>query len=302
MALEFAATATQHFPSQHQQSAYPYQYQYNDLYHSQVQQSTRQTSQSHAQPPQQSQGLPPTPQSSVSSRPSTNSPTSPQPSTVTTTATDTTSTGPATMLPPYLGFQSRQLRPARSPLYTPAVLRPTEHFTPASSSEQGLRRHARGAKSTSAVSITQIAPLTPSVSASGSLEGGGVAERGSQAGIETEETDLAHEQGRAVSEQGHMREVSWQATADSTGGAGQRGGSWIGDYLPGRIARIVIDEWNDRGLEEGVTGLPTRDHWKVSFSLSNILHSRPKSSLHSVASRSNTAVAEPSVPSFRSST
>ena len=67
-------------------------------------------------------------------------------------------------------------------------------------------------------------------------------------------------------DEGRVGQIRWQSTTDNIGGAGQRRGSWIGEYFPGRLARLVTDEWNDRGLEEHVTGLPTRDHWKVSES------------------------------------
>ena len=54
----------------------------------------------------------PSPESSTGSTPSNNSPQSPRHA--------------LTAGPPHLAFQSRQLRPPKSPLYVPAVLRPTE--------------------------------------------------------------------------------------------------------------------------------------------------------------------------------
>lgn len=39
------------------------------------------------------------------------------------------------------------------------------------------------------------------------------------------------------------------------------------EYFKANVNRVVTDEWNEMVMECEVTGMPTRDHWKVSFSL-----------------------------------
>jgi len=104
---------------------------------------------------------------------------------------------------PHLPLHTRQLRPPKSPLYVPAVLRPTE----------------RPIKQT---------PLTPPRSVHGSLD----SLEGAEAG----------------------RALSRRSTGESMKKAG--------------LSRLVESE---RTIESGVaivTGLPTREHWKVSVLLS----------------------------------
>lgn len=136
------------------------------------------------------------------------SPTSPR------TTFSTPSSSSSTALP-YLGFQTRQLRPPKSPLYIPAVLRPTERPQRYSN----LTRQGRASGATS--------PLTPPLSAGNSFDG-------KDAGI------LAN-----VTPDGMPRRCR------------------DNDALTQGVTRIVTDEWNQDNFED-VTGLPTRDHWKVS--------------------------------------
>lgn len=37
------------------------------------------------------------------------------------------------------------------------------------------------------------------------------------------------------------------------------------EYFKANVNRVVTDEWNEVVMECEVTGMPTRDHWKVSF-------------------------------------
>ncbi|KAI9721601.1 MAG: hypothetical protein M1828_005091 [Chrysothrix sp. TS-e1954] len=190
------------------------------------QQQLRQETQQHQQ-----QSRLPTPASSTSTTPSTASPASPPyllPA-QTNSSASTAATSAGSTLPPHFGVQSRQLRPARSPLYVPAVLRPTEHFGSSNaSSKQKAQRHRRGQSEAAAAGAS---PLTPPASATGSLDGHEAADDG-------------------VSD-ARLKFLK------------SRRGSWIGEILPAKIARIVTDEWTiDEGRMEDVTGLPTRDHWK----------------------------------------
>lgn len=100
---------------------------------------------------------------------------------------------------PYLPLHTRQIRPPKSPLYVPAVLRPTER-------------------------PVKQSPLTPPRSVHGSLDSLDGAEVG--------------------------RTVSRRSTADSMKTAG--------------LGRLVEDERIGGNELGAVTGLPTREHWKVS--------------------------------------
>lgn len=115
------------------------------------------------------------------------------------TPTNVSSTSPRMpnpLLLHHLPLQSRQLRPPKSPLYVPAVLRPTER-------------------------PVRQSPLTPPTSVHGSLDSLDEAEAG----------------------------MSRRSTGD--------GKSGLGD--------IVEDEWMDGEDLGDVTGLPTKEHWKVSL-------------------------------------
>ncbi len=103
---------------------------------------------------------------------------------------------------PYLPLHTRQIRPPKSPLYVPAVLRPTER------PERPVRQ----------------SPLTPPRSVHGSLD--------SLDGVDA---------GRLLSR---------RSTGDSA--------------IKGGLGRLVeCDKAGERGIGS-VTGLPTREHWKVS--------------------------------------
>jgi len=102
---------------------------------------------------------------------------------------------------PYLPLHTRQLRPPKSPLYVPAVLRPTER-------------------------PVRQSPLTPPRSVHGSLD----SLDGSEAG----------------------RTLSRRSTGESMKKAG--------------LGRLVEDERTGESGLDAVTGLPTREHWKVSAS------------------------------------
>ena len=110
---------------------------------------------------------------------------------------------------PNLGLQSRQLRPPKCPIYTPAVLRPTEPPSRVNSPSHNTSKNTN-------------MPMTPPQSAGGSID---------------ERLD-------GSTDDGILRRV-------------------LGDGPPPTgVTRIVTDEWNEDALEE-VTGLPTKDHWKV---------------------------------------
>ena len=100
---------------------------------------------------------------------------------------------------PHLPLHTRQLRPPKSPLYVPAVLRPTER------------------------PIKQ-SPLTPPRSVHGSLD--------SLDGVDAGKT------------------LSRRSTAESMKKAG--------------LSRVVEGERTGESAVGTVTGLPTREHWKVS--------------------------------------
>ncbi|KAI9874505.1 MAG: hypothetical protein M1830_009675 [Pleopsidium flavum] len=100
---------------------------------------------------------------------------------------------------PYLPLHTRQLRPPKSPLYVPAVLRPTER-------------------------PVRQSPLTPPRSVHGSLD----SLDGTEAG----------------------RALSRRSTGESMKKAG--------------LGRLVEDERIGESELGTVTGLPTREHWKVS--------------------------------------
>lgn len=113
---------------------------------------------------------------------------------------------------PHLPLHTRQLRPPKSPLYVPAVLRPTER------------------------PIKQ-SPLTPPRSVHGSLD--------SLDGVEA----------------GRM--LSRRSTAESMKKAG--------------LSRLVEGERTGESETGTVTGLPTREHWKVSVQLELLRSCRVKS-------------------------
>lgn len=142
-----------------------------------------------------------TPGTSNSNTPSTISPTSPR--------NASTSTSPGRY-----PHSSRQIKPPKTPLYVPAVLRPTENPS----------RH-RPSKSSSSNCVSRIlasasaSPITPPSSADSSWD--------AREGQKTMEDTI---QQRLMASEG--------------------------------ITRIVTDEWNDDNFES-VTGVPTRDHWKV---------------------------------------
>lgn len=115
-------------------------------------------------------------------------------------------------LPPHLTQQPRQLRPSKCPMYTPAVLRPTERPARSSPPKQAPKRSGK----------LGAGPLTPPSSAGGSFD---------DTVVEEDDEEV-------------LRRVLEDGMAQSG------------------ISRIVTDEWKDRALEN-VTGLPTRDHWKV---------------------------------------
>jgi len=54
---------------------------------------------------------------------------------------------------------------------------------------------------------------------------------------------------------------------DETPFAATTGGRVVFDeeYFKANVNRVVTDEWNEMVMECEVTGMPTRDHWKVSF-------------------------------------
>ena len=130
--------------------------------------------------------------------------------------TPNSSFSPTSSFVPYLGFQTRQLRPPKSPLYVPAVLRPTER--PHRFSNPGLQNSSfSGATS----------PLTPPSSAGNSFDA-------KDAGI------LASYASDAIPRRCRLD-----------------------DAISHGVTRVVTDEWIQDTFED-VTGLPTRDHWKVS--------------------------------------
>lgn len=102
----------------------------------------------------------------------------------------------------HLPLHTRQLRPPKSPLYVPAVLRPTER-------------------------PTKQTPLTPPRSVHGSLD--------SLDGVEAGRMLSRHSMGESMNKTGTSRLVEGE----------RRGDSGVGT----------------------VTGLPTREHWKVSIQL-----------------------------------
>jgi hypothetical protein len=117
---------------------------------------------------------------------------------VTATPNNASPTSPRTALPPHLPQHTRQLRPPKSPLYVPAVLRPTDP----------PRR------------VTRPSPLTPPQSSNNSFD------------------DLEN-----------ARSPKRRSTGD--GDSGKFG-----------LGAITEAEWSTEGLGL-ITGLPTREHWKV---------------------------------------
>ena len=103
----------------------------------------------------------------------------------------------------YLPLHTRQLRPPKSPLYVPAVLRPTER-------------------------PVRQSPLTPPRSVHGSLDSLDGAEAG--------------------------RPLSRRSTGDSM-------------MKKAGIGRLVEGGWTGESGVGAVTGVPTREHWKVRDNL-----------------------------------
>lgn len=114
----------------------------------------------------------------------------------TTTPANNSPTSPRLVNVHPLPLQSRQLRPLKSPLYVPAVLRPTE----------------RPPK-----------PLTPPRSVHGSLD--------------------------SLNDSDTSEPLRRRSTVESSGSG---------------ISKLAEDEWMKGEHLGEVTGLPTREHWKVS--------------------------------------
>jgi len=59
---------------------------------------------------------------------------------------------------------------------------------------------------------------------------------------------------------------------DDTPVAGGRGRLVFDEeYFKANVNRVVTDEWNEVVMECEVTGMPTKDHWKVSISFFSFL-------------------------------
>jgi hypothetical protein len=126
---------------------------------------------------------------------------------VTATPTNVSPTSPRTpnpFLQHQLPLATRQLRPPKSPLYVPAVLRPTE----------------RPSK--------QSSPMTPPRSVSGSMD--------------------------SIHEEENSQGISRRSTGDSKNG----------------MNYAAEDAWRIEEEFGEVTGLPTREHWKVRYNLNSV--------------------------------
>jgi len=132
----------------------------------------------------------------------------------------------------HAAFKHDQLRKPKTPLYIPAVLRPTEfhsscgRFNSAPSTSAGLKTSGSSANVT--VKSNQAGLLTPPSSAGTSFD--------------SQDGSLA----------ASMMAQQQQSSALMYGE----------DYYKSILNRIVSDEWND-DMREEVTGAPTKDHWKV---------------------------------------
>lgn len=129
-------------------------------------------------------------------------------------------------VPPHIAYQSRQLRPPKSPLYVPAVLRPTE---PPSSRVASPPRQSR-------LNHGVNAPLTPPLSAGNSFD---------NSDDETIRKPFSPNKPNGFHTSNPLLRI---LGADNP--------------AAGSISRVVTDEWMDNLGSEEVTGLPTKDHWK----------------------------------------
>jgi len=182
-----------------------------------------------------------TPQTSTSTSPTTTSPTSPR-------------TSNASPEHRFLHTRHEQIRKPRKAGYIPAVLRPTEYHAKCGIKVNTSASSTSLSQSRSAATSGTVTPSTsyPNRNGTSGMMGAAV-----NMGMTTPPLSAG---------------TSFDSKHDSAIGGDETpsGGRVVFDeeYFKANVNRVVTDEWNEMVMECEVTGMPTRDHWKVSLQFS----------------------------------